>query len=276
MNNPVTGDKPATDTPILSGSHLCVELGGHRILDDVSVSFQPNLMHAIIGPNGSGKTTLVRALCRAVPVQTGRVEFNGTDLSTMSRAHIARRIAVVWQNASVPSDLTVRHLVGYGRYAHTPWWQVRDATHDNRVDEVMELAGIAKFADRRIATLSGGERQKVWLAAALAQEPTILMLDEPTTYLDVTHQLRVLDLVRQLNREQGHTVIAVMHDLTQAARYCDDCTVLRNGRVVLEGSPRVLTANTIAKNFEVEAWITEDPRGQLPVIQPRRPLKGTQ
>jgi ABC-type cobalamin/Fe3+-siderophores transport systems, ATPase components len=191
----------------------------------------------------------------------------------MSASCIARRIAIVWQSATAPSDLTVRHLVGYGRYVHTPWWQIRDTSADNHVEQAMELADVTCFADRRVTTLSGGQRQKVWLAAALAQEPTVLILDEPTTYLDVTHQLRVLDLVRSLNQERGITVIAVMHDLTQAARYCDRCAILKNGQLTLEGPPDALSSGPIEENFDIEAWITTDPQGKLPVIQPRRPLK---
>ena len=261
------------ETPILSGSHLNVTLGNHKILNDVSVSFQAGVMHAILGPNGSGKTTLVRTLCGALSPESGSVKFDGTDLSTMSASCIARRIAIVWQSATAPSDLTVRHLVGYGRYAHTPWWQIRDTSADNHVEQAMELADVTCFADRRVTTLSGGERQKVWLAAALAQEPTVLILDEPTTYLDVTHQLRVLDLVRSLNQERGITVIAVMHDLTQAARYCDRCAILKNGQLTLEGPPDALSSGPIEENFDIEAWITTDPQGKLRVIQPRRPLK---
>lgn len=126
------------ETPILSGSHLNVTLGNHKILNDVSVSFQAGVMHAILGPNGSGKTTLVRTLCGALSPESGSVKFDGTDLSTMSASCIARRIAIVWQSATAPSDLTVRHLVGYGRYAHTPWWQIRDTSADNHVEQAMD------------------------------------------------------------------------------------------------------------------------------------------
>ena len=140
----------------------------------------------------------------------------------------------------------------------------------------MARTGVLPMAERRVETLSGGERQRVWLAAALAQEPQLLLLDEPTTYLDIAHQIDILELVRDLNQTMGLTVIAVLHDLTQAARYCDHCVVMGDGRVLRQGSPdQALSWSAVAQDFAVDSWVTHDPDGQRPVIQPRRRMRDT-
>ena len=199
---------------------LNVTLNGNHILHDVSVNFVPGLIHGVLGPNGCGKTTLLRTLSGALKPQTGEVKLDGNPIKHMPPSALARQLAVVWQGGTAPADITVERLIGHGRYAHQPWWQLSSPKNDDAVALAMEQTGTTKWAKRRVATLSGGERQRVWIATALAQQPTVLLLDEPTTYLDIAHQIDVLDLVAELNQRTGLTVIAVLHDLTQAARYC--------------------------------------------------------
>lgn len=254
----------------LRARRLVVTLGGKPILRGVDVAFTPGRVHAIVGPNGCGKTTLIRALCGAIRPTQGAVELDGVPLRSLSTSKLARHLAVVWQGGGVPEDITVERLITHGRYAHTPWWSVRRSGHDPVVGAVMRQTGVEQWAERQVATLSGGERQRVWIATALAQEPEILLLDEPTTFLDVAHQIDVLELIRRLNLDGGLTVVAVLHDLTQAARYCDHVTVLGNGAVLREGPPRTaLRGDCVASDFDVEAWTTRDPAADLPVIAPR-------
>lgn len=254
----------------VSVSGLRVTLGGREILRGIDIDFAPGLLHGILGPNGCGKTTLVRALCGAASPDRGVVELDGEPLRAMPASAIARKMAVVWQDGRVTADVTVRRLVGYGRYAHLPWWRPNPASDDQAVTAAMRNTGIEQLADRRVGTLSGGERQRVWIAMALAQQPSVLLLDEPTTYLDIAHQLDVLELIRRLNQEARLTVIAVLHDLTQAARLCDRCVVMGQGAIQCVGTPaEALSQDEIQHNFAVNAWVTHDPDGGRPVIAPR-------
>lgn len=266
--NPASGPgNPASAG--LSVRGLVVELGGREILHGIDLDLAPGLVHGVAGPNGCGKTTLVRALCGTAPAR-GRVLLDGEPVVSMSSRRRGRAMAVVWQNAQAGPDARVADMVGYGRYAHQSWFAARDTGGRAAVEAALDRTGLAPLADRRIGTLSGGERQRVWLAAALAQEPRVLLLDEPTTYLDVAHQLEILDLVRELNDERGLTVVMVLHDLTQTARYCDNAVLMTDGRVRATGAPaRALDAETIEQVFGVDTWISADPVSGQPVVVPR-------
>ncbi|WP_316669271.1 ABC transporter ATP-binding protein [uncultured Propionibacterium sp.] len=254
---------------------LAVELGGREILHGIDLDLRPGLVHGVIGPNGCGKTTLVRALCGAVPVR-GRVLLGGEPVARMSSRRRGRAVAVVWQNAQAGPDVRVADMVGYGRYAHQNWFSTRDAGGRAAVDTALGRTGLTPLADRRIGTLSGGERQRVRLAAALAQEPRVLLLDEPTTHLDIAHQLEILDLVRELNAERGLTVVMVLHDLTHAARYCDNTVLMTDGRVRATGAPsEALSTEAIERIFEVDAWVGTDPASGQPVVAPRSRRAGS-
>lgn len=255
----------------LETRNLTVNLGGRDVLKSVSVAFETGRMHAVLGPNGCGKTTLVRALSGSLKPASGEAFLHGQPIRSLSAAKIARTMAVVWQGGQVTGDLTVKRLISYGRYTHVPWWKQGLRSGDPAVERAMELTGVSGMAERRVASLSGGERQRVWIATALAQDPSILVLDEPTTYLDIAHQLDVLELVRSLNEKSGITVVTVLHDLGHAARFCDRILVLGDGQVRADGPPEsALSEEQISQNFEVDAWVTTDPAHDYPVIAPRR------
>ncbi|MDO5092753.1 MAG: ABC transporter ATP-binding protein [Propionibacteriaceae bacterium] len=260
-------------TAHLSTHKLRIALGGRPVLDGIDLDFAAGQLHGILGPNGCGKTTLIRVLCGALRPDEGHVLLNGQPVQSLSPACLARLMAVVWQGGQVSGDLTVRRLISYGRYAHLPWWRLNPSSRDGAVEDAMTATGVAHLAHRRVTSLSGGERQRVWIATALAQQPRVLLLDEPTTYLDIAHQLDVLELVRDLKERAQLTVICVLHDLGQAARFCDRCVVLGDGKIQADGVPtEALSAAQIGRTFAVDTWVTTDPEAGHPVIVPRRRL----
>ena len=257
-------------TAWISAQNLQLTLGGKRILNSIDIDFAAGKVHCVLGPNGCGKTTLIRVLSGALRPDAGQVLLDDRPISTLSPAVIARTIAVVWQGSQVGDDVTVRRLISYGRYARLPWWWLNPSGREAAIEQAMAVTQVMHLANRRVNSLSGGERQRVWIAVALAQEPKVLLLDEPTTYLDIAHQLDVLELVRNLNRRSGLTVIAVLHDLAQAARYGDRCLVMKDGSINADGIPaEALSAEEIARSFAVNAWVARDPETGHPVIVPR-------
>lgn len=228
--------------------------------EPVSLGLAESDFAAIIGPNGSGKSTLLRTLCRLQRPTTGRVLIDGREMGSIGTREVARVLALVAQSPPVPSDMTVADLVAMGRFPHRGFAEQLSADDRRIVDSAMTRCDIEGFRDRRVATLSGGERQRAWIAAALAQEPRILLLDEPTSALDIRHQLAVMDLLRGLNERDGITIGIVVHDINLAARACSRVIALRKGQVAADGVPgEVITASLMREVFGVEAEIGGDP-----------------
>jgi len=246
-----------------------VALGGRTVVDGVDVDLPAGRITALVGPNGSGKSTLLRTLARVLRPAAGAVLLDGRELHEQPARTVARRLALLPQDATAPDGVTVRQLVELGRQPYLGRLGfLRRADHD-AVTWALEAAGVESLAGRLIDTLSGGERQRAWVALALAQRTQLLLLDEPTTYLDVRHQLDVLKLVRRLSAEHGLTVCWVLHDLNAAAAFSDHMVWLRDGRVVASGTPaELLTADLIARTFDVEATIVTEPRTGRPVCLP--------
>lgn len=235
----------------LVASAVTVELGGRRILEGVDARVRPGEVLAVLGPNGSGKTTLLRTLAGLQAAQAGTVVLGGTDLARLTRTAVARRVALVLQENPVPFEMTAYDVVRMGRAPHRPALQWDSHEDDAIVAQALERTGASPLADRDFARLSSGERQRVVLARALAQRPRVLLLDEPSSHLDVSAAFQMMDLVRALAKE-GVAVAAVLHDLNLALRYADRVLLLDHGRAVAAGTPdEVLTPAALAPVYGI-------------------------
>lgn len=260
-------------TGILQTRDLRVELGGRAILRGVDVSIASAQTTAVVGPNGSGKSTLLRCLARLQP-HHGSVQLDGADVERMSGRAFARRVALLPQAPSAPENLTVIDLVSRGRDPHRRWFDQWSLIDEGIVREAIDRTGLSSLADRPLETLSGGQRQRAWIALALAQSSDVLLLDEPTTYLDIAHQLEVLETVAELQEERGLTVVMVLHDLALAARYADRVVAVSDGSIAAEGAASdVITVDLLRRVFDIDASVLADPRSGRPVIVPHRALR---
>ncbi|MBT5775532.1 MAG: ABC transporter ATP-binding protein [Dehalococcoidia bacterium] len=269
---PTPRHEPAP-VPILEASDLIVSYGARHVLDGLSLSFAPGEFTAIIGPNGSGKSTLLRALARLLRPQQGRVSFDGQDIHETSPREFARRLAFLPQAPEGPSDLTVEELVWRGRYPHRGLFAAARPEDRAAVEWALQRARVDDLRQRALATLSGGERQRAWIAMSLSREPDLLLLDEPTTFLDIGHQAELLGLLGSLNRQRGLTVIMVLHDVTQAAQYAKRIIALRDGQILHDGPPvQVVTADHVSDLFGAAVNVFADPATGSPVVVPTVPL----
>ncbi|MFD7505766.1 ABC transporter ATP-binding protein [Streptomyces sp. NPDC059850] len=267
-----------TATPFASGRLAARELTlayeDRTVVDGLDLVIPDGEVTVIVGPNACGKSTLLRALGRLLKPRGGAVLLDGTDLARIPTKKIAQSVGLLPQTPVAPDAITVADLVSRGRQPHQHWWQQWSDEDERAVGDAMERTDVAALADRLVDELSGGQRQRVWIAMALAQETGLLLLDEPTTYLDISHQVEVLDLVRQLNHERGRTVVAVLHDLNQAARYADHLIAMKAGRVVARGRPsEVVTAELVREVFGLESVVVPDPVTGSPLVVPGAPWR---
>jgi iron complex transport system ATP-binding protein len=251
----MNGDRPQA----ISAQNLSYEIQAETLLEGVDLHADRGQLVGLIGPNGAGKSTLLRTISGILNYREGTVRLDGDDLKSLSSRDIAAGLALIPQIAPYTHGFTSIELVLMGRYPHLGRFQIEGKEDDRIARDSMRLTRTEQFADRTLDTLSGGERQRVFVSRALAQQPRVLLLDEPTSNLDVLHQLKVLDLVRQLV-DDGLTAVAAIHDLNMAARYCDRLVLLKGGRVLDEGSPEeVLVPETIQSAFGVRAAVYRDP-----------------
>ena len=244
-----------------------------EVVHQLSLEIPQGQITTLIGPNGCGKSTLLRGLARLLRPKHGATYLDGKAIHQQSTRQVARQLAVLLQNPEAPAGLTVRELLALGRYPHQGFFGVITHEDETKIESALRLAGIEHFAERPLGELSGGQQQLAWIAMALAQDTEILLLDEPTTFLDMVHQLEVLDVLDRLHQEQGRTIVLVLHDINHAARYSQHLVALNEGRIVDRGSPQeIITAELLAKVFQVEASIMIDPESQSPYCIPRRPL----
>lgn len=236
------------------------------VLNEIDLAIKPGELVGLIGPNGSGKSTLIKCLSRVLVPQRGRVWLDGHTLASLDPQQIARHIAVVPQAVELPPGFTAFEIVLMGRVPHLDWWQNENARDKEIARAAMEATGTWSLAERLVNQLSGGERQRVVIARALAQEPEVLLLDEPTAHLDVKHQIEVMELVRRLNRERGLAVLVVFHDLNLAAQYCSRLVLFKEGRVYKAGSPReVIAPDVLREVYGIELLVFPHPQNQRPM-----------
>lgn len=256
---------PDTANALLCTENLCVGYGERPILQDVSLRIPHGKITALLGPNGCGKSTLLKTLVRLLTPQSGRVSWKGETLHRLPSRQVARQLALLPQTQPIPEGIRVRELVAYGRSPYTGFWGKLSAEDRDAVASAMSATGIEPLADRLVSELSGGQRQRAWLATTLAQDTDYLLLDEPTTYMDLNHQVELMLLLRQLN-QRGKTVISVLHDINQASRYCDHLVVMHQGQIVAEGTPdAILTPELLRQVFSVDAEIHTDPLAGTPM-----------
>ncbi|MER7459807.1 ABC transporter ATP-binding protein [Micromonospora sp. NPDC126480] len=254
---------------MLSTRDLVAGYDERTVLDGLDLDLPRDAFTVIVGPNACGKSTLLRTMARLLAPRRGTVLLDGAAIRDLPTREVARRLAVLPQSPLVPEGVTVADLVGRGRQPYQRWWRQWSAEDGAAVDRAMALADVAGLADRPVDTLSGGQRQRVWIAMTLAQDTEALLLDEPTTFLDLAHQVEVLDLLHRLRAERGRTVVAVLHDLNQAARYADHLVAMRSGAVVAAGPPRdILTAELVRDVFGLDCVVVPCPVTGAPLVVP--------
>ena len=262
-------------TDMIAFDHLTVryrsaECAAAAAIADVSLTVPQGTVCAIIGPSGCGKSTLLKTLCRIQPPLGGEVLLDGRSIFSEDSRELAQKVAILPQNPMAPAGLTVRELVNYGRAPHRSRFFARTTQEDKRMVEwALQETDITAFADRPVEALSGGQRQRAWIAMAIAQDTEILFLDEPTSFLDVAHQMDVLTLVRHLNTAYGKTIVMVIHEINEAARFADYLLAMRHGTLLYEGTPEeVFTKEMLADVFGIDAELLRDPRTDRPYCIP--------
>ncbi|WP_339172954.1 ABC transporter ATP-binding protein [Solibacillus sp. FSL R5-0691] len=239
------------------------------ILQGVSLAIPSNKISIIIGSNGCGKSTLLKTMARLIKPISGQVLLDDKSINKIPPKQLARVLGLLPQSPIVPEGITVADLVGRGRFPHQSFLKGWSTADYEAVAEAMEMMNITELADSHIDELSGGQRQRVWIAMALAQQTDILFLDEPTTYLDITYQVEILDLLTDLNRKHGTTIVMVLHDINLSARYADYIFALHKGRLVSEGTPaNVITSELIKDIFNLNCVVTQDPVSDSPSVVP--------
>jgi iron complex transport system ATP-binding protein len=253
----------------LQARGLQLAYGDNVVVDDLDLDVFDGTVTAVIGPNGCGKSTLLRALGRLLPARSGHVLLDGRRIDRTPTREVAKVLGVLPQAPVAPEGLTVADLVARGRHPHQTWYRQWSTDDESAVGEALAWTGMTEFATRTLDQLSGGQRQRAWISMALAQGTDVVLLDEPTTYLDLAHQVDVLDLVERLNREMGRTVVMVLHDLNLAARYAGRLIAMRAGRIVASGTPdEVLTEDLLCDVFGLDARVVPDPVTGTPLVVP--------
>ena len=264
-----TGSEAASE---LSGEDLVLRYPSmdEPVIDGERLVATPGAVTALVGPNGSGKSTLLKGLAKQLTLDDGTVLLDGGDVHSMGTKELARKLGLLSQESTSPESITVEDLVYHGRYPHRGFFETITEEDTHAVDRAIDLAGCGHLRDREVGSLSGGQKQLAWIAMVLAQDTDVLLLDEPTTFLDLHHQLEVMEIVETLREESDITVVVVLHDIQQAARLADEMVALKGGEIQARGTPEeVVTEELLADVFEIDAEVDLTPRG--PRIEPLRP-----
>lgn len=253
----------------LRGEGLTLAYDDRTVVDGLDVTIPDGAFTVVVGPNACGKSTMLRALARMLKPKTGRVVLDGEAIQSLPSKEVARRLGLLPQSSIAPDAITVADLVARGRYPHQKLLRQWSRDDEAAVKAAMEATRVGDLADRAVDELSGGQRQRVWLAMALAQETPLLLLDEPTTFLDITHQIEVLDLCAELHEEQGRTLVAVLHDLNHACRYATHLIAMADGTIVAEGDPQeIVDADLVERVFGLRCRVVDDPETGTPLVVP--------
>lgn len=253
----------------LDARHLTLAYENATIIHDLSLTIPDGAITALVGPNGCGKSTLLRGISRLLKPKVGSVTLDAQDIWKLPTKELAKRLGILPQGPVAPEGLTVHELVAQGRYPHQSWFQQWSPEDERITLDALNITGTAEFADRPVDTLSGGQRQRAWIAMTLAQDSDIILLDEPTTFLDLAYQIEVLDLLHDLNRERHKTIVMVLHDLNQACRYAHHVVAVREGAIAAQGKPHdVVNEKLVREVFGIDCSIIPDPLSDTPLVIP--------
>jgi len=259
----------------IEANDLSLAYDGDMVINQLSATVRMGDITTLVGPNGCGKSTLLKGMARLLRPRGGVVLLDGHSIHTMPTRQLARQLGILSQSPTAPEGLTVYELVSQGRFPHQGFFRQWTAEDEEKTREAIAATNIVHLADRPLDTLSGGQRQRAWIAMTIAQDTSILLLDEPTTHLDIGHQLEVMELIERLNRQRKMTILLVLHDLNQAARYSKRLIVLDRGQIVADGAPgEVLTEQMVARVFRVKASILVDPESAAPYCLPYATIGG--
>ena len=258
-------------TPSISftGEDLHISYGGPKIIEGLNVTIPNGEVTAIIGPNGCGKSTLLRALARILTPDKGIVFLDGIDIGNIPTREVARKLGILTQNQRAPEAVSVSDLVRRGRYPHQRIFDQWSKEDEKAVDHALEITGLSEYKEKHVDELSGGQKQRVWIAMILAQDTNLMLLDEPTTHLDMPHQIEILEMLVKLSVDEDRTVVLVLHDINMAARYCSNLIALKEGKILATGRPsKVVTTEMVESIFGLKALIIEDPVTGSPLCIP--------
>lgn len=259
-----------TDEVRLGARELSLGYGATPIVDGLTVDVAAGAVTAIVGPNACGKSTLLRGLARLLSPSAGQVILDGTDITRLKTKDVAKTLGLLPQSSIAPEGITVADLVTRGRFPHQTMLRQFTRGDQQAVADAMAATGVTSMAGRPVDELSGGQRQRVWIAMVLAQETPLILLDEPTTFLDIAHQIELLELFDELNAEQGRTIVAVLHDLNHACRFAHRIVAMKSGRIVAQGNPsEVVTADLVEQVYGLKCQVIDDPETGTPLVIPR-------
>lgn len=241
---------------MITGKNIVIGYEKNIIINDLDIEIKKGEIFTILGTNGCGKSTLLKAISKVILYKDGIITLENEIIYDINSKEFAKKLAFVSQNNEIPEDINVEDFIKYGRTPHKKWYEILNKEDREIVEWAMKICKIEKFAKRKVMSLSGGERQKVWIAMVLAQKTSVLLLDEPTTYLDICHQYEIMELIRELNKKLGITIVMVLHDLNQASQYSDRVLVLRDGKKYIEGEVKiVLTKELVREIYRVESEV---------------------